>query len=276
MQSISGMTRHARSPLRGMGEFTLRAIGVSVSVGRRCAHTCGTWAVRLADRSGTLRAARPVGCSPRRSIVGTAGQCGQSVGPLAVLALMLALDGCGGGSGPSSTSSNPGSGNPGTSALVLSAMPSSLSVPAGGSAAFTLGVSPASASPVTLTLVNAPAGVQLTADLQLRALETALRPDVVRDGQDLRHDGPTGVVGRADRVREERAGREQPSCRPATTPPDPVPVVLSAMSTRSSAPGAASQARRARARRLNSLSSRRVGRGVPGEGSPAPGSDDDL
>lgn len=87
----------------------------------------------------------------------------RAAGLLAALTLTLLLVGCGGGSGPPPTSSNPGSGNPGSPPLVLSAMPSSLAVPAGETAAFTLGVSPASASPVTLTLLNAPAGVQLSA-----------------------------------------------------------------------------------------------------------------
>ncbi|MHB1615852.1 MAG: glucoamylase family protein [Metallibacterium sp.] len=78
-----------------------------------------------------------------------------------VLALTLFLCSCGGG-GAVAPSPSPMVGNPGTTALMLAASPAALSLPAGASTTFNLGVSPVSYSPVAVTLANAPAGVQVT------------------------------------------------------------------------------------------------------------------
>ena len=78
-----------------------------------------------------------------------------------VLALTLFLCSCGGG-GAAAPSPSPMVGNPGTTALMLAASPAALSLPAGASTTFNLGVSPVSYSPVAVTLVNALAGVRVT------------------------------------------------------------------------------------------------------------------
>jgi hypothetical protein len=84
-------------------------------------------------------------------------------GSLLVLLLGLALAGCsGGGGGSSPAPTTPPGGGTGVTSLTLSASPSTLSVSAGASTSFTLNVSPASYSPVTVSLLNAPSGMQIS------------------------------------------------------------------------------------------------------------------
>ena len=74
---------------------------------------------------------------------------------------LLTLAGCGGGGSAVSAPGGTVGSAPGS--LAISASPSALTVPAGGSTSFVLNVSPASAVPVTVALSGAPAGVSLTA-----------------------------------------------------------------------------------------------------------------
>ena len=76
-----------------------------------------------------------------------------------LLSGLLSLAGCGGGSAVSTAGGTVG---PAPGSLAISASPSALTVPAGGSTSFVLNVAPASAVPVTVTLAGAPAGVSLT------------------------------------------------------------------------------------------------------------------
>ena len=77
-----------------------------------------------------------------------------------MLSLVFALTACGGGGG---TPAAP-SGGPGVSSLSLTVEPASVSVVAGASATFTLGTAPAAYSPVTVTLVSPPAGLQVATE----------------------------------------------------------------------------------------------------------------
>lgn len=74
--------------------------------------------------------------------------------------VLLTLTACGGGGAPTGLTGTVG---PAPGSLAISAVPSSLTVPAGGSAGFTVNVTPASAVPVALSLGNAPAGITLAA-----------------------------------------------------------------------------------------------------------------
>ncbi len=79
-----------------------------------------------------------------------------------VLALTLFLGSCGGGGGASAPGPSSMVGNPGSTALMLTASPAALSLPAGASTTFNLGVSPVSYSPVVVTLAKPPVGMQVS------------------------------------------------------------------------------------------------------------------
>ena len=76
-------------------------------------------------------------------------------GSVVILLLGVTLAGCGG-----SATSGPSVG-PSVLNLTLIAEPASVSVTSGASATFTLGTAPAAYSPVTVVLINAPAGLQV-------------------------------------------------------------------------------------------------------------------
>jgi len=82
-----------------------------------------------------------------------------SVGIVVVLLVGVAVAGCGGNGGTSESS-----GGSAVSSLILTVEPASVSVTVGGSAIITLGTSPAEYSPVSVTWVNAPAGLQITTE----------------------------------------------------------------------------------------------------------------
>ena len=83
--------------------------------------------------------------------------CRRVAAAAVMLSLVLALAGCGGGGGaPAAPTGGPG--------LSLTVDPASVSVTAGASATFVLGTTPAADTPVTVSLVNPPAGLQVATE----------------------------------------------------------------------------------------------------------------